>query len=273
MADEDQDETRSNLEPPKLFGRKSRPEPEVEAGVEAGVDGPADALPVSDPTWMFELPTEAVATSAPEPDVEPEPEELPEPAAVVLPAEGGVPIFADEAEPVPAKPSRKPRAPKQPKQPKQPKNSKKPQPDAAAPPGGSSPPKAPVVAGWVAASLTGIVVGLLLVGATAGSLQACEAVRGTSTCGGTGVPILLAIMAALIAIGGVMLRLFHVPDPGSTSFLAVGMVAVIALLFLLDFLLSQWMLLVIPLISVSMYLLAFWVTTAFVEPAKEPSEV
>ena len=129
------------------------------------------------------------------------------------------------------------------------------------------------MSGWVAASVTGVVVGLLLVGMTAGSLQACEAVRGTSTCGGTGVPILLVIMAVLIAIGGFLLRLFHVPDPTTTSFLAVGMVAVIALLFLLDFLLSLWMLLVIPVIAVAMYLLAFWVTTAFVEPAKEPSEL
>ncbi len=129
------------------------------------------------------------------------------------------------------------------------------------------------MAGWVAASVAGVVVGLLMVGMTAGSLQACEAVRGTSTCGGYGVPILLVIMALLIAIGGFLLRTFHVPDPGSTSFLAVGMVAVIALLFLLDFLLSLWMLLVIPVISVAMYLLAYWVTTAFVEPAKEPSEL
>jgi predicted acyltransferase len=73
------------------------------------------------------------------------------------------------------------------------------------------------------------------------------------------------IMAVLIAAGGFLLRLFHVPDPTTTSFLAVGMVAVISLLFLLDFLLSLWMLLVIPIIAVAMYLLAYWVTTAFVE--------
>lgn len=275
MADEDQDLTRSNLEPPKLFGRKSRPEPEVEAEVDAPVDEPTDVLPVSDPTWMFELPVEAAAqadlepalVTAPDPEAEPGPEHLAEPSAAVLPAEAGVPIFADEVEEEPAPAQRKRKA-KPPKQPKQPKQS-----EAPAPPDGTSPPRPRVVAGWVAASLTGVVVGLLLVGATAGSLHACEAVRGTATCGGTGVPILLLIMAAMIAIGGVMLRLFHVPDPGSTSFLAVGMVAVIALLFLLDFLLSPWMLLVIPLIAVAMYLLAFWVTTAFVEPAKEPSEI
>ncbi len=271
MADEDQDLTRSNLEPPKLFGRKSRPEPEVESEI----DDPTDVLPVSDPTWMFEPPVEPVVEPEPEPEAavdaqpDPEPDMGPEPAAPVLPAEGGVPIFADEVEeaPVPARRDRKPRAPKEPRQ------RKRPQPDTPAPSDETSTPRLPVVAGWMAASLTGVVVGLLLVGATAGSLQACEAVRGTATCGGTGVPILLVIMAALIAIGGFMLRLFHVPDPGSTSFLAVGMVAVIALLFLLDFLLSAWMLLVIPIISVGMYLLAFWVTTAFVEPAKEPSEL
>ena len=119
--------------------------------------------------------------------------------------------------------------------------------------------------------MTGVLIGLLLVGLTAGSLQACEAVRGTSTCGGTGVPILLVIMGALVALGGVLLRLFRVPDPVSTSFLAVGMVAVICLLFLLDVLMSWWMLLVIPVISVAMYLLAYWVTTAFVDPVEEPA--
>ncbi len=199
--------------------------------------------PVSDPTWMFEPPLED--EPAPPPADEPEP--LPEPPAAVLPVEEVAPaLFADEVDedepdPVPTKPRRARREPRSTrpariKQPKQPKPAK------PAKPTRISEPSIPTMAGWVAAALTGVAIGLLMVGMTAGSLQACEAVRGTSTCGGYGVPILLVIMAVLIAIGGFLLRLFHVPDPGSTSFLAVGMVAVIALLFLLDFLLSVWML-------------------------------
>jgi hypothetical protein len=262
MADEDQDPSRPNLEPPSLFGRKKRADSDPESEVD---DEPTDLLPVSDATWMFEPPAED------EPEPVPVPERRPEPGPIdfVLPAEGGVPLFADELEeveeePAPVKPRHRPR--REPRPPKQ-QRAKREKPARVAETG------LPTVSGWVAASVTGVVVGLLLVGMTAGSLQACEAVRGTSTCGGTGVPILLVIMAVLIAVGGFLLRLFHVPDPTTTSFLAVGMVAVIALLFLLDFLLSLWMLLVIPVIAVAMYLLAFWVTTAFVEPAKEHSEL
>ncbi len=271
MADEDQDPMRPNLEPPRLFGRKPRPDSEPEEPAEPVVDDPTDLLPVQDPTWMFEPPSEDEPEDPP--DAGPEPETLPEPPAAP-PVEVGAPLFADElddepeseAAAAPSEPRREPRSTRPPR-------TKRVKPAKAAEPTRISAPSMPTIAGWLAAAVAGVVIGLLMVGMTAGSLQACEAVRGTSTCGGYGVPILIVIMAALIAIGGFLLRLFHVPDPVSTSFLAVGMVAVIALLFLLDFLLSVWMLLVIPLIAVAMYLLAYWVTTAFVEPAKEPSEL
>jgi hypothetical protein len=254
MPDEDQDRSQPNLEPPKLFGRKRRPErtPEPEK--------------VAAP--------ETVARPEPEaaPGPPPEPQPGPEPVAAVLPAEGGTPLFADEVEEAPAptkvRRRRAARPPKQPKQPEAPGAAKAPR----APRVEVAAPRLPTLPGWVAAAVTGVVIGLLLVGMTAGALRGCEAVRGTSTCGGSGVVILVVIMAALVALGGVLLRLFNVPDPGSTSFLAVGMVAVISLLFLLDVLLSWWMLLVIPAISVAMYLLAYWVNTAFVEPAREPAE-
>ena len=41
-------------------------------------------------------------------------------------------------------------------------------------------------------------------------------------------------------------RLAASPDPGSTSFLAVGLLAVVALLFLVDVLFEWWMIIVIP---------------------------
>jgi hypothetical protein len=287
MPDEDQETSQPSLEPPKLFGRRRKAdepvappvaepavaseaeadvEPDVEAEADAEVeaaraeaeDGPTPTLPVSDPTWMFE----------PEPESQPEPESERGARAVaaVLPSEAGTPLFADEVDEAPAPTRvRRERAPRR-SQPKASRAARAPRvPKVSAP-------SLPAITGWVAAAVTGVVIGLLLVGMTAGSLQACESVRGTSTCGGSGVLILILILAALVALGGLLLRVFGVPDPGSTSFLALGMVAVISLLFLLDVLLSPWMLLVIPAISVAMYLLAYWVTTAFVEPAKEPAE-
>lgn len=289
MADEDQDASRPNLEPPKLFGRKRRaddasepelelppepdptpsPTPEADPEPEPVLDPPPEADtaadPVaerySDPTWMFELPDEPepepAPAPAPEAALESAPEPAPEPARPVLPAEAGAPLFADEVEPEETAPApttaRRERAPRKAKAPR-------------------SAPTLPTVTGWVAAAITGVVIGLLLVGMTAGSLQGCEAVRGTSTCGGAGVVLLIVIMAILVTLGGFLLRIFDVPDPVSTSFLALGMVAVISLLFLLDVMENWWMIIVIPVISAAMYLLGYWVTTAFVEPAKEPAE-
>ena len=68
-------------------------------------------------------------------------------------------------------------------------------------------------------------------------------------------------------VGQVLLKAFQVPDPGSTSFLAVGLIAVVALLFLIDVILDWQMIIVIPLVGVAAFLLSHWVTTAFVEPA------
>ncbi|MGZ5404831.1 MAG: hypothetical protein ACXWDL_09290 [Nocardioides sp.] len=124
----------------------------------------------------------------------------------------------------------------------------------------------PAIGGMAASIVTGVLVGLLTVGATWGSLRLCEVVRGTPSCGNPGFFVLLAIMVAMVLIGRALLRAFSVPDPGSTSFLAMGLVAVVALLFLVDLLFLWWMVLVIPAVSLAAYALAHWVTTWFAEP-------
>ncbi len=124
----------------------------------------------------------------------------------------------------------------------------------------------PAIGGYPAAGLTGLLIGLLLVGLTAGALRGCEALRGTATCGGgLGITTLVGIMALLVVLGGLVLRRFDVPDPISSSFLALGMVSVVSLLFLLDILMTPWGIVLIPLLTVLSYLAARWVTTAFVE--------
>lgn len=125
---------------------------------------------------------------------------------------------------------------------------------------------APRLPGSLASALTGVLVGAAGAGATYGAMTGCEIVRGVSTCGGApGFFILVAIFALMVLLGGGILRLFRAESPGSTSFLAVGVVAVVVMLALLDVIFSAWMFAVIPALSAAAYLLAHWVTTRFDE--------
>jgi hypothetical protein len=122
----------------------------------------------------------------------------------------------------------------------------------------------PTLPGWAAAAITGVVVGALGAAATYGALAGCEAVRGVSSCGGApGFFVLVAILALMILLGGALLKGFAVADAGSTSFLAVGIVAVTAMLVLLEVIFSPWMFAVIPTLGALAFLLAHWVTTRF----------
>ncbi|MDN5744768.1 MAG: hypothetical protein L0H31_06555, partial [Nocardioidaceae bacterium] len=127
--------------------------------------------------------------------------------------------------------------------------------------------KVPELAIYPAAALTGLVVGVAMVLFTWLSLRGCEAVRGTSSCGGgPGLILLIATFVLCVLIGRALLKAFEVPDPGSSSFLAVGMVAAIALLFFIDFIDAWPMIILIPLMSVAGFLASAWVTKTFVEP-------
>ena len=128
----------------------------------------------------------------------------------------------------------------------------------------------PAVDSRLAVALTGLVVGLLSVVLSWTTLRGCEVVRGVGSCGGIGLFALLAIVAIEIVLGAVMLRLWGITDPTGTSFLGVGLVAVVALLFFLSSLESSWMLLVIPLLSAVAFLVSWWVTTSFVEVGDSP---
>jgi len=114
------------------------------------------------------------------------------------------------------------------------------------------------------AMVTGVVVGLVTVGLTWGALNICELIRGASSCGGNGLWLLLLILVAMIFLGSALLRMFRVSDPGSTSFLAVGLLTVVALLFLVDVMFNWWMIIVIPCVTLLTYTLSSWVTTSFV---------
>ena len=184
-------------------------------------------------------PEEAAVAPAPEPEPEPEPAET----AVLEP----VPPPATQARPKrPERPVRPERAERTAEEPAQPRERR--------------------AGGMPAAVLTGVAVGLLMVGLTWAGLRGCEAVQGTSSCGGAGYPLLAAILVVMVLVGAALLRATRVADPVSTSILAVGLTAVLAMLFLVDSLQDLAMVVVIPLISAGSYAVSHWVTSTFVEP-------
>ncbi|WP_322937626.1 hypothetical protein [Nocardioides bizhenqiangii] len=124
----------------------------------------------------------------------------------------------------------------------------------------------PLLPLYPAAAVTGAVVGAGMVLLIWLSLRGCEAVRDTSSCtGGPGFLLLVATFVVCVLLGSALLKVFSIPDPGSSSFLAVGLVAVVALLFLID-VLDHWsMLIVIPVVGVGGFLASVWITKTFVD--------
>lgn len=129
----------------------------------------------------------------------------------------------------------------------------------------------PEVGGMTASVLTGVLVGLLACGATYLAMQGCEAINGTSSCGGgPGFFLLVVIVVGLVLAGGLVMRALRVTDPASTSFLAVGLLAVIVLLFFMEVIFEWWMVIAIPVTSAVTFAAAHWVTTTFIEPGDRP---
>ena len=124
----------------------------------------------------------------------------------------------------------------------------------------------PALPGLTAAVVTGAVVGALAVLLTWLSTTACDAVRGTSSCGGgPGFLILVAVLVVLAYAGALILGAFGVPHAASTSVLAVGVTAVLVMLFLLDSIYDGWMVIAIPVVAVIAYAGSWWITNAVVE--------
>lgn len=132
-------------------------------------------------------------------------------------------------------------------------------------------PRLPRLPGPLAAVLTGALMGLLGVGLAWLSAQGCEAVRGVGSCGGFGLFALIAILGIEVLLGAALLRACRSTDPVSTSFLGVGLVAVIAMLFFLDSIESRWMLLVIPALTALTYLASWWVVEALIADKPDPA--
>jgi hypothetical protein len=130
-------------------------------------------------------------------------------------------------------------------------------------------PALPQLPEWAATLVTGLVVGVFGAVLTDLGLRGCQAWHGTSSCGGTGVLMLVVIVLLMGFLGGFLLRLWQVGDARATSFIGVALICVVVLVALMNVVLSPWMFLVAPLVGAAAYLAADWVTTRFVQPADE----
>lgn len=186
----------------------------------------------------LELPKLSLRRRKPRPAPEPVPEPAPEPVV-----EETRPIVVEEPEPVPEpEPEPEPR--------RKAKRERRP-------------------GGLASALLSGLVVGLGIVGLTWASLRSCEAVQGTSSCGDVGYPMLALILVVMVVVGWLLLKVLRVREPASTSFLGTGLAVVVALLVLVDHLMDRSMVVVVPVICAATFGLAHWVTRTFVEPPRD----
>ncbi|CAN5492431.1 hypothetical protein BH11ACT8_BH11ACT8_26290 [soil metagenome] len=259
MADEQTDQP--SLEPPKLFGRRKRRSAPAAESVETITPvenepveaGPVEAGPVeTGPVETGPVETEPVEAGPTETQqIETGPIQVED-----APSTGDTRVFEDAAAGL-AETSDQ---------------------ESAAEPGTTTteqrpakvrrPLRVPALVGRIAAVVTGVIVGAAILGLTSLGFRVCEASRGTNSCGtGPGMALLIVIFLLAVLLGRLLLGLFKVPDPASTSFLAVGLTSVVALLFFVDQLDTWPMLIVIPALTAVTYLLSWWVTTTYVEPA------
>ena len=302
MADKDLGDGPS-LELPKLFGRKDKkrrgddpaadeastapeataapedrpvapspepePAPEPETVEAEGVEPETPDPRAVDPAEVT-MPLPVPAPAAPEPTTEPTTEPaVPEPEPVATPEPEPVaptaPTAPTERAPEPAPIPAATRVGTRPE----------PEPESQAESSGEATgrrraPTAPDIPPGVATVLVGALVAALGIGLTWLGLLGCEAVRGTQSCGGPGLLIMLTIMVALVIGGAALLKALGVPQSGSLSFLGFGILTVVVLTFLAESLYEPWVLVMLPVISAAGYGIAYYVTTRFAEPELDP---
>jgi hypothetical protein len=131
------------------------------------------------------------------------------------------------------------------------------------------PVRVPSMPAQSASLLVGGLVGLAAVVLTYVSLQACELVAGTASCGGPGLFVLLAVVVLMILAGSAALSMLGVPESGGLSFLGVAMFVAVCLVVLLPNLLELWMIVVAPVLCALTFLAAHWIVTRFDEEILE----
>lgn len=276
MPDKDTGDTGPSLELPSLFGRKKKAK--AETAPEPPAEPAADRDPVADPepepasAPVAQAPVEDTAVLPPVEEPQPSPVPVPEPAPEPEPVPPPEPLTPDplpepEPEPIP-EPVPEPAPASVPPPPLA-----APVQQAATEPSQPSEPKPPrqlpALAAGTAVFVVGALVGVLGAALTFLGLQGCEIVTSTDSCGGPGLLVLIAIVVVMILAGAALLKAFGVAEAGNISFLGVGLMVVLVLLFLLDHLYDAWMMLVVVALTAVCFSIAQWVTGQISEDVLE----
>jgi hypothetical protein len=136
----------------------------------------------------------------------------------------------------------------------------------------------PTLAAGTAVLVVGALVGVLGAALTFLGLKGCEVVTSTDSCGGPGLLVLIVIVVVMILAGAALLKAFGVAEAGNISFLGVGLMVVVVLLFLLDHLYDAWMMLVVVGLTAVCFSVAQWVSSqisedVFDDTGPEPHDV
>ncbi|CAN5462350.1 hypothetical protein BH09ACT12_BH09ACT12_10670 [soil metagenome] len=114
----------------------------------------------------------------------------------------------------------------------------------------------------VGAPIAGLVTGIGLLCLMWLGFRGCEALSGTESCGaGPGMVALVVVFALTVVVGQLTLSLLKVPDAGMTSFLAVGITSLIAVLLLGGLFDSALILVVLPVLSALAFAGSWWIST------------
>ncbi len=112
------------------------------------------------------------------------------------------------------------------------------------------------------APAVGLLTGIALLCFMWLGFRGCEAVSGTDSCGtAPGMVALVVIFVATVIVGRLLLTLLKTPEAGMTSFLAVGLTSLVAVLLLGGIFDSVAILVVIPLLMAATFALSAWVAT------------
>ncbi|GGF49062.1 hypothetical protein GCM10011519_23810 [Marmoricola endophyticus] len=87
-----------------------------------------------------------------------------------------------------------------------------------------------------------------------------EAIRGTDNAGAAGIFLVIGIIALSVAVGAAVLRAWGQTETLSMSFLGVGLVVVVVMLFLLPVIFSWVMIPVVPVLGAGTFALSWWVS-------------
>ncbi|MPZ61571.1 MAG: hypothetical protein GEU93_09795 [Propionibacteriales bacterium] len=223
--------------------------------------GPSDTVP----------PTEPVPP--PEPVPGPEPTPPPEPTP------GPDPVLPPEPTPDPwPEPTPDPRPAPQPTPPPAPAPGPPPVPpfdsassgDSERVSSGGLSDRLPALPGPLGAAAVGIMVALLgrvliLVGE-----EGCDAARGTSSCGGWGVLMLLVIAGVMLYVGLRLHRMLDIREAAVANFFGLALFVIVVLGLLIDDVFDTAMWAVLPLVAAVTYAVGAWIAVLLAKAGSEP---